>query len=232
MKVAILQSNYIPWKGYFDIINAVDLFVFYDDVQYTTRDWRNRNRIKTPNGTKWLTVPVDGTRSKRICDVNICNDNWQQKHFKSIVMNYSKAKYFKSYISFFEEIYLNNVWEKLSEFNQYFIKRIYTDILKNSGTEFKSSCDFNLSGTKEARLLELLKKCSATEYLSGPSAKSYINEANFLKDGIKVIWMDYNNYPEYSQLYPPFNHFVSIIDLIFNTGPNANKYMKGRSGKL
>ncbi len=225
MKVAAIQSNYIPWKGYFDIINSVDLFIFYDDVQYTRRDWRNRNLIKTPNGLKWLTIPVSSKRTLKICEVEIQNINWQKKHWQSIVHNYSKTKYFKEYQYFFEDIYLHTAWKSLSEFNQFVIKKISREILYIK-TEFCDSRKYNLKHSKENRVLEFLKKCSATEYLCGPSAKTYLKEDFLKENGIKLFWMDYSGYLEYRQLYPPFNHYVSIIDLIFNEGPNAINYMK------
>ncbi len=231
MKVAAIQSNYIPWKGYFDMINAVDLFIFYDDVQYTKRDWRNRNKIKTSSGLKWLTIPVSSERTQKIYEVEIQNSHWQQKHWRSIVYNYSKTKYFNKYQSFFEEIYLKTSWQNLSQFNQFVIKKISHDIL-DIHTQFADSRDYNLSKTKEERVLEFLKKCSANEYLCGSSAKSYLKEDYLQKEGIKLIWMNYDNYPEYSQLYPPFEHHVSIIDLIFNEGPNIKKYMKSFTEKL
>ena len=225
MKVAVIQSNYIPWKGYFDIINAVDLFIFYDDVQYTHRNWRNRNLIKTPAGLQWLSIPC-GTNTKRcIYEVTISNGPWQKKHWHAIELNYSRARYFKEYRPFFENIYLKNTWQNLSEFNQYLIKKISKEIL-NIDTVFKDSKDFRPVGKKEARILDLLKKCKATEYICGPLAKNYINEENFQSAGIKLEWMDYNGYPQYNQLFPPFSHNVSIIDLIFNEGPHATAYMK------
>jgi hypothetical protein len=227
MKVAILQPNYIPWKGYFDIINMVDIFVVYDDVQYTLRDWRNRNKIKTKSGLQWLTIPNDGTQKKIIKDVKIVwDDRWNVKHWKSIVTNYSKAQYFKEYKDYFEELYLNLKDQYLLEVNLKFIEAI----VKILGIKTKIVCSSDLNYdrklTKTERLIAILKELSATSYLSGPSAKSYIDEILFKKENIELEWMDYSGYPEYPQLYPPFVHEVSIIDLILNTGPNAPNYMK------
>lgn len=225
MKVAAIQSNYIPWRGYFDIIGAVDLFIFYDDVQYTYQDWRNRNLIKTPTGLQWLSIPCGTNNKQLIYEVNISNNHWQKKHWHAIKFNYSRAKFFKYYRPFFEDIYLNNTWEKLSDFNQYLIKRISKEIL-NFDARFEDSRIFQPDGKKEDRVLDLLNKCGATEYLSGPSARNYLSEEKFQSAGIKLEWMDYNNYPEYNQLFPPFKHNVSIVDLILNEGANASKYMK------
>jgi hypothetical protein len=227
MKVAILQPNYIPWKGYFDIINMVDIFVVYDDVQYTLRDWRNRNKIKTKSGLQWLTIPNDGTQKKMIKDVKIVwDDRWNVKHWKSIAVNYSKAQYFKEYKGYFEELYLNLKDQYLWEVDLKFIELITKILGVNTKIILSSDLDYDRNLTKTERLIAILKELNATSYLSGPSAKSYIDENLFKKENIELEWMDYSGYPEYPQLYPPFVHEVSIIDLIFNTGPNATKYMK------
>lgn len=225
MKVAIIQSNYIPWKGYFDMINAVDLFIFYDDVQYTKRDWRNRNRIKTSDGVKWLTIPCSATRDQLICEVNLSDSHWQRKHWKTITHNYSRAKYFDYYKSFFEEIYTGRIWRNLSELNQHLIKKISREVL-HIDTHFSDSRKYSLQGKKEERVLDLLSRSGATSYLCGPAAQSYINENHFRDANIELLWMDYTGYPTYQQLYPPFSHQVSIIDLIFNAGSDATAYMK------
>jgi len=223
--VAILQSGYIPWKGYFDIINIVDLFIFYDDVQFTTRDWRSRNRIKTKDGLLWLSVPCGSDRDRLICDVAIKDNYWQRKHWETICHSYAKAEYFAEYRHMFEDIYLGRTWSNLSEMNQYIIRLIAQDMLGIT-TPFGDSRDYSVGSNKGARILDILDKVEATEYLSGPSAKSYLDPEEFKRRGIKLTWMDYSGYPEYRQLYPPFVHEVSVIDLIFNEGPNARKYLK------
>ncbi len=225
-KIAIIQPNYIPWKGYFDIINMVDEFILLDDVQYTKRDWRNRNKIKTPKGLMWLTIPVEvkGKYHQKIKDVKVSDKNWNKKHWLSIVHNYSRAKYFKKYREYFQELYLNCKEEYLSQINFNFIKAI-NEIL-NIKTIIRFSGEFRLLEGKNERLIEICKQCGANIYLSGPSAKNYLDEELFKKEGITVEWMDYSGYPEYNQLYPPFEHFVSIIDLIFNEGPNSTNFMK------
>ena len=225
--VAVLQSNYIPWKGYFDIINSVDLFIFHDDIQFTKNDWRNRNKIKTPNGLKWITIPC-GSKShthKLIYEISLPNSDWQNKHWNLIKENYSKAPYFNLYKKFFENIYLNQKWKNLSELNQHLIKNISLKFL-NIKTQFDDSRNYNIQGKGEDRLINLLKKVNATKYISGPSAKAYISNNRFVSEGILLEWMNYNNYPQYQQLYPPFQHAVSIIDILFNTGPNAEKFFK------
>jgi len=228
-RVAIIQSNYIPWKGYFDIIHDVDLFIFYDDVQFTTRDWRSRNKIKTANGTTWLTVPVGSRVDRLICEVQIADQNWQQKHWRSISQAYARAPFFAKYRAFFSAVFLGQNWTRLSELNVYLTKRIATDFL-GIDVEFRDSREFSPQGSKDARLLDILKKVGAQTYVSGPSAKDYIDESAFAEAGIQLIWKDYSGYPEYPQLHPPFEHAVSIIDLLFNVGPDAPHYIWGWRG--
>lgn len=227
IKTVILQSNYLPWKGYFDLINMVDVFVFFDDVQYTPRNWRNRNRIKTPNGLKWLTVPCGESRRRLICDVAITDSQWQKKHWKCIEYFYRRAEYFHLFEPFLKEVYLNKQWEKLSELNQFLIKTIAGHFLKIQ-TRFEDSRKYSCQEKGLDRVLCILDKIgNVEEYITGPSAKSYINsrEKEFSDRGIKLTYMDYSRYPEYKQLFGDFIHQVSIIDLLLNTGPNATKYL-------
>ncbi len=224
--VAILQSNYIPWKGYFDIINDVDLFVFYDDVQYTKNDWRNRNKIKTANGTGWLTIPAGSNKNRLICDVCITDERWQKRHWKTLCQFYGKTRYFANYTTFFEDFYLNRHWISLSELNQYLIRHIAEDFL-GVNTEFIDSRQFATKGSKQGRLLDLLQKTGATRYISGPAANNYIDKDQFSAAGIELIWKDYSNYPEYHQLHRPFEHEVTILDLLFHTGEKAPWYIWG-----
>jgi hypothetical protein len=225
-KVAIIQSNYIPWKGYFDIIHDVDLFVFLDDVQYTVRDWRNRNRIKTPQGVRWLTVPVGSDRDRLIHEVQIVDDNWAKSHWEMLKQNYSKTPHFKTYKDCLEHFYLDSSWTNLSELNQHLVKMISRDIL-GIKTEFKDSREFNADGYKLERLLDLLIKTGAEYYLSGPSANDYIDGNRLAEKGIELHYKDYSGYPEYPQLFPPFEHGVTILDLLFHCGPDAPFYIWG-----
>lgn len=224
-RVAILQSNYIPWKGYFDIINSVDLFVFHDDLQYTKGDWRNRNKIKTSSGSKWLTVPCGTSQNRLINEVMLTDSSWQKKHWSIICQNYRKAEYFSEYREFFEDIFLSKTWLNLSDMNQYIIKLISKKIL-DIDTSFEDSAQYNLQSKKEERVIELLKILKADVYLSGCAAKDYLSDDSFRSENIKLEWMSYNGYIEYNQLSPPFDHNVTILDLIFNEGPNAKKLYK------
>lgn len=206
-KIAILQSNYIPWKGYFDLINMVDEFILYDDVQYTKNDWRNRNRIKTNQGPQWLTIPVRQEKlSQTIRNTKVSNPAWGKKHWSSICQNYSKSRYFKEYKDLFEELYLDLKEDSLSLINYRFITTINSILGIN--TKILLSGDFTLLDGKTERLVGICKDCKVTEYISGPAAKGYLDESLFKEENIKVSWMDYTNYPEYSQLNLPFDHSV------------------------
>ena len=221
----ITQSNYIPWKGYFDMINMVDVFVIYDEVQYTKNDWRNRNLIKTKQGNQWLTIPCKQTNLNQSIDETIVSmHNWSKKHWQTIRTVYGKAPFFKLYNAQFEELYLNINTIYLSEINYQLIKLI--NAILGIETELVYSKELNAQGDKTERLVDICKKLNADTYLSGPAAKCYLNESVFNKAEVNVEWMDYTNYPDYPQLNQPFEHGVSILDLLFNTGEEATKYMK------
>ena len=223
--VAILQSNYIPWKGYFDLINSCDVFVLYDDMQYTKNDWRNRNKIQTNHGLKWLTIPVRQERlGQSINQTKISDRRWSRKHWTAITHNYSKARYFNNYKAIFEDLYINMHEGFLSEVNYRFILAINKII--GIDTVVKKSNEFNLTQGKSERLLDICKTLHANMYLSGPAAMDYLDVHLFQQEGIDVEWMNYDNYPVYKQLYQPFEHGVSILDLIFNEGPESKNYLK------
>lgn len=224
-KIAILQSNYIPWKGYFDLINMVDEFIIYDEVQYTKNDWRNRNKIKTSQGIQWLTVPVRQNKlEQKIKDTKIIDKKWNIKHWRTISQNYAKARYFKDYKDIFEELYSTCNEEYLSEVNYKFILTI--NKVLGIQTKIRWSDEFSLEQGQTEKLLSICKQCNANTYLSGPSAKNYFNNDLAKRENIQVEWMDYSGYKEYKQLNSPFEHGVTILDLIFNEGPNVSKFMK------
>ena len=228
MKIAILQPNYIPWKGYFDIIAEVDEFILLDCVQYTRRDWRNRNKILTPNGAKWLTVPVitKGLYFQKINATVVSQGDWSLKHWQMIERNYSKAKYFNDYKKYFERFYRSVDDKRLSYINFELIK-IVCDIL-GIKTKISWSTDYeNIDTSRTEKLMSLCRAAGGCTYLSGPSAKSYFDCSIAQKYNLKIEWMDYSNYPIYKQLHEPFEHSVSILDLIFNEGPNAKNFMLG-----
>ena len=227
LKVAVLQSNYIPWKGYFDIIHDVDLFVFYDDLQYTKNDWRNRNKIKTPDGTRWLTIPVGPGERRLVMDVKLPADSaWQKKHFDAIKLNYARAPYYKKYEPFLKHVYLEKKWDTLVELDRYLITSICREFLGVT-TRFAESLDFAFTGVKHEKLLTMLLSAGATTYVSGPAAKDYIVAGDYEKNGIELVWKDYSGYPVYPQLHGAFEHTVSILDLLLNTGGDAPYYIWG-----
>ncbi len=231
-RVAINQSNYIPWKGYFDLIHDVDAFIFYDDVQFTKNDWRNRNKVKGPKGLQWLSIPVGTDLNRLIRDVSLDDPRWQQKHWKTLSHLYGKAPFFGAYRSVFEDVYLNRKWRNLSSLNQFLIETIAVQYL-GVQTSFLQSSDLSGTGKGQDRVLNLLKAVKADVYISGPAGKAYLDPARFQKEGIELIWKDYSGYPEYAQFHPPFEHAVTILDLLFHTGPDASSYIWGwRAGKL
>lgn len=227
-KAAILQSNYIPWKGYFDLIAYVDEFIMYDDVQYTKRDWRNRNQIKTKEGLKWLTIPVDAenhqTNGLRIRDVRIKNLDFAAKHWDLILQAYSKAPYFSEIAAWLEPLYKDLRTDSLSALNRLFIEAI-CDYLRID-TKISNSWDYGLDGERTERLVSLCQQTGANIYISGPAAKSYLDESLFTRRNIKVEWFSYEGYLEYPQLHGEFVHNVSILDMLFNCGTHTSRYMK------
>lgn len=225
-KIAIVQSNYIPWKGYFDMIAAADEFILYDDMQYTRRDWRNRNQIKTPQGVQWLTVPVlvRGKYHQKIRETEIDGAYWATSHWKTLLQNYSCAPYFEEVASWLEPLYLACSYTHISPLNRRFIEAIctYLDIK----TKITNSWDYVLFDGKTQRLANLCMQAGGTEYISGAAAKGYIDEKVFEEKGIKLTWFNYEGYPEYPQFWGEFVHGVSILDLLFNCGKDAPYYMK------
>ena len=221
-KIAILQPNYIPWKGVFDLINRVDVFVFLDDVQFTAKDWRSRNRIRTAHGDIWLTVPVltRGLRDQRICDAVIDPlSNWQAKHYKALKANYGKARHFKEYEYLLEEIYLANKWTKIADLNIFATKLIAEAL--NISAEWHRSSDLRQTGGKNGeRAINLCKARGCDYFINGPSARAFMDVSLFRENGIELDYMSYS-YPEYEQLHQPFVHEVTVLDLIFNSGPDA-----------
>ncbi len=226
MKIAISQSNYIPWKGYFDNIAQVDIFVLYDDMQYTKRDWRNRNKIKTAQGLKWLSIPVQvkGKFYQKINETLISDPDWNKKHLDSLLQNYRTAKCFKEVEPFIRTLYTSCTGKTISEVNTHFLKTICTFL--DIDTTFIHSSDFELAEEKTQRLVDLCKDLDGTEYYTGPAAKNYMDEDAFLKEDIQVKYYDYSDYKTYDQIFDGFEHQVTILDLIFSEGKNAKSFLK------
>jgi hypothetical protein len=225
-RVAIVQSNYIPWKGYFDLIRLVDEFILFDDVQYTRRDWRNRNLIKSSEGLLWLSVPVSskGRFLQAIKDTEVQESDWARRHWQTLVRSYARAPHFDAYRSVFEDAYARAGGERrLSDIN-----RIFVDVvcgLLGLETRITWSMDYTVRDGKTERLVELCRQANATEYVSGPAARVYLDESQFRDAGITLRFIEYGPYPDYPQLYPPFAHNVSVLDLLFHLGDAARGHL-------
>jgi WbqC-like protein family len=217
VRAVVLQSNYLPWKGYFDLIQSADVFVHYDEVQYTKNDWRNRNRVCSKNGVHWLTIPVSREAVKlKISEVRLPDPRWQDDHFKTLSESYRPAPFFSQIEPLLDEFYKRRTWTLLSELNRHCTERIAS--LLGLTTRFLDSKDFSLAGDRVERLVSLLQQIGATEYLSGPSARDYLagSERLFEQAGIRLLFKSYAGYPEYRQLHVPFEHAVSIVDVLAN----------------
>lgn len=225
MNCVILQPSYIPWRGYFHQIQKADTFVFYDDVQYDKHGWRNRNKIKTATGAQWLTLPVHTKNSlvSPIDQIRMSNETpWSLKHWTTLKQNYTRAPFFKQYAPLLEPFY-NRTYEYLADFTIDLTVAL-AGLLGITGTRFVRSSQLAASGSKTDRLQSILTQLQATHYISGPSAKAYLDVDKLNAVGIGVEFMAYD-YPEYPQLYPPFEPYVSALDLLFMTGPDAPRYI-------
>ncbi len=227
-RIVIIQSNYIPWKGYFDLISHADTIILLDSVQSTKNDWRNRNQIKTHAGKIWLTVPVKHSSALRIRDVEIANSNWSDKHFRSLAQSYAKAPHAAQMLPVIEGWYREaGRCTRLSDCNRIFIRGVsallglQTRVLEVESLISDQDHD-RMSPTE--RLVEICRRVGATSYLSGPAAQSYLDEAAFTKESIQLEWFDYDHYPQYPQLHGGFDHAVSILDLLLMTGPAARDF--------
>jgi hypothetical protein len=227
MKVGIIQSNFLPWRGYFDFIREVDLFILHDDLQYTKGDWRNRNRIKTPRGPEWITVPVNYKHTSQLIEETKIDYStpWAQKMLNRIKESYHRAPYFDEYFSELSERLMEPA-ASISDLNlrliQWACRRLEID------TPIRFSREFHPQGTKTERLIGILKQVKATTYLSGPAAQAYLVPELFDREGIKLEYKIYN-YADYYQFYEPFDPYVSIVDLFFMTGDQAKIYLQTQS---
>jgi hypothetical protein len=224
-RVAIIQSNYIPWKGYFDLIAATDEFILYDDAQYTRRDWRNRNQIKTPQGVQWLTVPVrvKGRYHQSIRETEIDGTEWAEQHWTRLRQNYARAPHFARYAPELEALYLHGRHDTLSALNLAMLTWVNRQL--GIATRMSSSSDYTLEGDRTDKLLNLCLQAGATEYLSGPAARDYLDESRFAAAQVAVRWFDYPAYPPYAQLWGEFVHGVTVLDVLFHCGPDAHRHV-------
>ncbi|WP_083256023.1 WbqC family protein [Domibacillus iocasae] len=224
MKVVINQSNYIPWKGYFDLIANADLFVFLDNVQYTKNDWRNRNKIITDKGLEWLTIPINNSITENINDKYFINDKWKVKHYKTILQHYRHAPFSEEYKFLLDYLYINNNHNNLSLYNIDSIKFISQKILGLKTDFFVFESDKKYDDPND-RLMDILLSVNATTYLTGPAAKNYLNEKIFEQNNIDIHYYEYGPYKKYLQKHPDFIDHVSILDTIFTCGPNTLDYI-------
>jgi hypothetical protein len=229
MRICIIQSNYIPWKGFFDLIGRCDEYVIFDRAQYAKRHWHNRNRIKTANGVQWLTIPVatKGHFDQPIDEVEIekAGKHWAEKHWRAIELAYRRAPHFEALAPEVKGLYERaGTLTRLTEVNEIFLRAIAT--LLGLTTRFTRDTAYPSSRARTERLLDIAKAAGADIYLSGPSARDYFDEAMFRAAGISTEWMSYEGYPEYKQLHGGFEHAVTVLDLLFNTGPEARRFLK------
>jgi len=226
-RTAIVQSNYIPWKGYFDMINHVDAFVLLDEVQFTRRDWRNRNRIKTAAGLRWLTIPVEtkGRYTQRIDETRVADGAWAQSHWSAIEQAYRDTPHFDAVAAELGPVYESlGGLELLSEVNLVLLRAVCG--MLGIETPISYSTDYATGEDRSQRLLDICLATGATEYVSGPAASGYLDVGRFERAGVDVRWFDYSGYREYPQLHGGFEHGVSVIDLLFAEGPEARAFLK------
>lgn len=225
-RIAILQSNYIPWKGYFDLIGLVDEFVILDTVQFTKNDWRNRNRIPGGKDGIWLSIPVktSGRFGQRIDETEVDGAAWTRKHWMTIAQTYAKAPHFKAFEPLIGGLYEAAARQtSLSLINQLFIRAL-SETLEISTPI--TVADIIPVEDKTERVVQICTQRDATHYLTGPAARDYIEADQFERAGVTLEYMDYSGYPPYRQKSAAFDHYVSVIDLLFNEGPNARGFMK------
>jgi len=231
MNCAILQPSYIPWRGFFHQIQKSDVFVFYDDVKFDKHGWRNRNRIKTSHGVQWLTIPVHShaleTGQTPINEVEICrNEDWSRRHWLTLQQQCGKAPHFKRYRDLLEQCYARGD-TRLADFTIELTMALARE-LGLCHPQFIRSSTLGITGAGTGRLLDILARLKATHYISGPSARGYLDLDKFAAAGITLEFMTYD-YPEYPQLYPPYDPQVSILDLLFMTGPDAPRFIWDRT---
>ena len=214
----------MPWKGYFELINYADEFYFHDDVKYTKNDWRNRNQIFLNYKKKWITIPCGVKGNRKINEVFIADHKWKKKHFNMIYEAYRSSEYYKDYIEFFHNFYLENKLDNLSQINKFLIKYISKKIL-NIDTKFFDVEDLNISSKKQDRVFDICKKVGANIYISGPNGKNYLKEKDFDNQEIRLEYFNYGPYLKYNQFSNKFNDTISILDLIFHCGPNSKDYI-------
>ena len=225
MRVAILQPSYLPWLGFFEQMHRSDQFILYDDVQFTRRDWRNRNRVRVLEGSAWLTVPViqKNKYDQSLLETKIDNStSWKRKHLETIRCHYSKTPFFDNHFPWCEKVF-NSDWNFLLDLSLETIQYLKRELKIN--TPLLRSSELGEAGNKTERLISICKQLGATQYLSGDSARNYISEKDFSDQGIELEYQEYQH-PEYPQRYEGFVPFLSTIDLLFNCGDKSMEFLK------
>jgi hypothetical protein len=221
-KIAIMQPTFMPWVGYFDLINSVDTFVFLDDVQLSKRSWQVKNKIKASHGESFITLPIKKDKSRDDQYINnsfiSVDEKWRNKTLKSIELNYKKTPYFKDTFPLFKEWTSSN--SSLSEIHIKMIKRI-ANMLSFDDVDFITSSSLGIEGSKETKLLDICKQISAQTYLSPQGSSAYIQPTNladrFKENNIDLLYHDYEPV-KYKQLHGEFIPYLGIFDLLFNEG--------------
>jgi len=230
LKLAIIQPSYIPWRGYFHQIQKADVFMFYDDVQYDKHGWRNRNRVKTANGTIWLTIPVAARGNVVECtpinEIRCAGRSWRRKHWATLQQSYGRTPHFERYAPLLESFYAQSE-ERLAELTIELTRTLARELGIADTRLVRSSELSGIEGAGTDRLIVLLRAVGADHFISGPTARAYIDEAKLADAGVTLEYMRYE-YPEYEQWYPPYDPHVSILDLLFMQGESAGDYIWGR----
>jgi hypothetical protein len=225
MKSVLLQPSYLPWMGVFGMIDIADVFIFYDDVQFMKKTWQQRNKIKLQNRPIWLTVPVLKKFGQNINKIKINNSiNWTKKHWEKINQSYRKAPYFENYNTEISQIY-NTDWDYLCDLNIHIIKTLSELLMLDKPKFMKSSDIKGIDGKKTDRIVNIYNRLNIDEDISGPAAKDYIDLLKLKHNDIKLYWYEFNH-PVYPQIGGDFIPYLSIIDLLFNTGEKARYYLK------
>jgi hypothetical protein len=219
-RISLIQSAYIPWRGFFDLVDRCDEYVIYDEAQFSKGHWHNRNRIGGPSGPAWLTIPVKTADrlGQAIEDVVVSDRTWAEAHWRKIESFYRSAPFLLECgpkLQFLFEAAA--VHDRLTDINELMLRGLF-DMLGVTTAVVRDRV-YGPKGARTERVLDLCLKAGATHYLTGPSARSYLDETLFATAGIVVEWMNYPVYPAYPQQMPDYEPALSIIDLILNAGP-------------
>jgi hypothetical protein len=218
--LVVLQPGYLPWLGYFDLLQKADIFVHYDDVQFDKHGWRNRNRVKGPNGTIWLTVPIrhSGRTGQSILEVEIDDrEDWRRRHLSTIAQSYARARFTGAIVPRLRNI-IENPWPRLVDLDLALIDWLAAEM--GIATPRYRASELDIGGDRNERLINLCRHFRATRYISGNAAQDYLDQARFAAAGIEVVWHNYAH-PSYTQQHGLFVPYLSVLDLILNVGEES-----------